>query len=550
MRCLTGRHVAILSLSLLLTTGAPLRGATTTDAQRTLDTPMRGGTLRIGYSTNMATFDPTQAFYDDWWVMNGTLFNGLYQVDGRGHPQLDLAAAPPVVSPDRKVWTFHLRKGVLFHNGTEATADDLKFSIMRTLSPHTKPSVSWGQTADNIFVGSQDFVSGKATDVPGIQVLDRYTIRFRLTAPVAVFPFILASTYNMVVPRAVVQKEGDLYFAQHPIGTGPYMLQSWVKGQRVVFVRNPHYYHAGKPYVDKIIAEYSVAPNLIALRVEKGELDGFGVGTEIASSDLQQARQDPKFSHYLVNGPESWIIWLDVNVHAAPFDSLKLRQAVAMAIDHERLVKLLGGQAAPAHQLFYPIDPQFDPTLEAHPLFPYDVQRAAALVKASGYHGQPISLLYSSDFAFLQSMAPGLQQALQQIGLNVTLRGVTSTSLYSIQSSLKGHQLSVNQWSPDYPDGYDFYQGEMACGVSGEGGESGAHDCDPSADALVARAEALPLGAERDRLLRQAEVQNMGSASRIPLVFLKVTNMVSPRVGGYYYHPMFGWQFENYWLKP
>src|SRR5579884_568471 len=124
MSCLTGRHVAILSLALFLTMGAALRGATTTDAQRTLDTPVRGGTLRIGYSTNMATFDPTQAFYDDWWVMNGTLFNGLYQVDGRGHPQLDLAAAPPVVSPDRKVWTFHLRKGVVFHNGTEATADD------------------------------------------------------------------------------------------------------------------------------------------------------------------------------------------------------------------------------------------------------------------------------------------------------------------------------------------------------------------------------------------------------------------------------------------
>src|SRR5207248_10496701 len=142
---------------------------------------------------------------------------------------------------------FKLRKGVLFHNGMEMTADDVKFSITRALDPHLKPAPSWGQTQDAVFQGAQDFIKGKATSVSGIRVLDRYTIRFVLAEPVAVFPFILAQTYNMVVPRAVVSKESQSDFANHPIGTGPYILRSFAKDVRATFVRNPHYFRSGKP---------------------------------------------------------------------------------------------------------------------------------------------------------------------------------------------------------------------------------------------------------------------------------------------------------------
>ncbi|SRR5579883_70565 len=334
--------------------------------------PRYGGTLHIAYSGDAVTFDPAQAFDDDWLLIQGTLYNGLYLLDGQGQPHLDLAAVPPTISADRKVWTFHLRHGVLFHNGSELTADDVRFSLLRVLDPHLKPSVSWGQPTDDIFEGSHAFVSGKTKDVPGIQVLDRYTIRFVLTQPVAILPYILAESFNMIVPKAVVTAESPSAFASHPIGTGPYMLQSWQKGTRVVFVRNPRYFHPGRPYLDKIIADINVAPNLIALRVEKGELDGFGYAPELAAADLQQARTDPTYSHYLVTTPVVYVDWLDLNVHAAPLNSLALRQAIAMAIRRPRLVQLLGGTAEPAQQLYVPTEPQYDHALDRHPPYPYD----------------------------------------------------------------------------------------------------------------------------------------------------------------------------------
>lgn len=480
--------------------------------------------------------------------MMATLYNGLYQFDRYAEPRLDLAAAPPTISPDRKVWTFHLRKGVRFSNGLPLTAYDLKYSITRTLDPHLKPGVSWGQPTDLIFQGAQDFVSGKAKGVSGLQVLDPYTIRFVLTSPVPILPYILAESFNLVVPRAVATREGA-DFGNHPVGSGPFLLQSWTKGNQAVFVRNPYYFHPGKPYVDKVVVDIGTTSNLIALKVEKGELDGFGDAVDVASSDLQSASQDPRYRGYLVHAPSTFVYWLDLNVHQAPFDKLAMRQAVAMAIDRRRLVKVFGGYATPATQLYLPFYHQYDPALVAKPVYAYDPHKAAALVKASGYHGQPITVLWPNESPQEQGLALGIQQDLRQIGINIVLRGTSYTSINAVIPSLTGHPMTLYVWSPDYPDAYDVYSAEFTCSANAPGGFSAPHYCDPVADDMINRAEGLPLGPARDALIRQAQVRWLRSAARVPLVFPTLIDMVSPRVGGFYYQPLFGWQFENYWVK-
>ncbi len=510
---------------------------------------VHGGTLRVGYAGGFTTFDPAQALGDDWFVMNGTLYNGLYQADRHGVPRLDLAASPPTISADRTVWTFRLRKDVRFSNGMPLTAGDVKFSLTRVLDPHLKPAVSWAQSADAVFKGSQQFIAGKATSVAGIQVLDRHTIRFTLTHPVAVLPYLLASSYNMIVPKAVVTKEGAESFASHPIGTGPFVLQSWQKGVQAVFVRNPLYVHRSRPYLDRIIAYSNVTPSLLALKVEKGELDGMGNASEILPADVQQARKDARYTHYLTPAPTTLGMWMDLNVHAAPLTNPALRQAIALAINRTRLTKLLGGAAIPATQLYVPVYPQFAASLIHTPIYGHDLQRAAALVKASHYHGQAITLYYGSDYAAEASVALGIQQDLRQIGLDVTLRGTTLTSLNALNASMSGHPLELFLWGIDYTDAFDVYSAEFSCAANAPGGVSGPHYCNPAADALVDRGERLPLGPARDALFRQAQALILRSASRVPLVFMPGTVLVQPHVGGFYYQPSFGWQFENYWLS-
>lgn len=527
----------------------PTLGVTAATVRHAVAGPVRGGTLRMAFTGVMDNFDPAWAFLEDsWYIINGGMFNGLYRFDRTGQPQLDLAAAPPTVSANRKSWTFTLRRGVRFSNGAEVTADDLAFSITRVLNPYLKPSPSPDQTTDAVFQGSQAYISGKATRVSGIQVLDRYTIRFRLIQPLAVFPDLLAESPNFVVPKALVVKEGDLAFASHPVGTGPFMLQSWQKAtDTVVLLRNPYYFRTGKPYVDKVVVSYNMPSSLIALKIEKGELDGYGSDSQVAGADVKQARSDPTYRHYLVPGPLTWIYWLDNDVRVTPMTNPQLRQAVAMAINRTRLVQLQGGQAEPAFQLYVALDPQHDATLDRHPIYSYNPQKAAALVKASGYHGQPIVILYTTGRDVTAPEA--IQQDLQQIGLTVSLRGVAGASAQAIMASTHGHNLTVGSWSIDFPDAYDLYSGQFACGVNGPTGTSGAHYCDPTADSLVNKAQGLPFGAGRDALLRVAQLRLLRSAAYVPLYYFKSIDMVSPKVGGFYYQPIYGWVLEDYWVK-
>jgi len=199
--------------------------------------------------------------------------------------------------------------------------------------------------------------------------------------------------------------------------------------------------------------------------------------------------------------------------------------------------------------MYIPLMSAHDPALDVHAVYPYDPTKAAALVKASGYHGQPVSFYYLANTPYQAAMAPGIQQDLQQIGLNVTARGLNNLAEKTLVDSVSGHNLNQLDWGIDYPDAFDIYAGVMNCLSNVNQGISGSHYCDPAADVLVTKAQALPLGADRDALFRQAQLRILQSATIVPLIFPKESEIVSPKIGGFYYEPIYGWQFENYWVK-
>lgn len=546
-RCLLAPMVFCALVALLSSTfgahAAPARHATAAQ-------PVYGGTMRLGYSGAANSFDLAHAGGYDWYILNGTLFNGLYQFDRSGKPQLDLAAAPPTISADGKTWTFHIRKGIHYTNGMEVTADDFKYEITRVIDPRLKPGISWAETLNEVFQGWQDFVVGKAKEVTGIQVLDRYTIRFVLSQPLAILPYILAQSTDFAAPKALVSTETPAYWASHPVGTGPFMLQSWQKASQAVFVRNPHYFHAGKPYLDRVITYFNVAPSLIALKVERGDFDAFGLGFDIGPADYKQASTDPVYRHYLVpNAPTTVLDYLTVDVHDPWLNKLAIRQAMAMAINRPHLVKLLANKAFPAYQMYIPLDPQHDPELDtAGGVYPYNPQKAAALVKSSGYSGQAIVLHFRNNTGNDTALAPGVQQDLQQIGLNIHLLGRNSGGGISTPS-LTGGQISFQDYGAAFPDGFDIYSNVMSCTQNAANGLTPAKHCDPMADDLTNKAQTMQLGSARDMQLRMAQRRQLASGAFIPLVFVKNIMMVSPTVGGFYFHPIFDTQFENYWVK-
>jgi ABC-type transport system substrate-binding protein len=223
-----------------------------------------------------------------------------------------------------------------------------------------------------------------------------------------------------------------------------------------------------------------------------------------------------------------------------------------MAIDRAHLVRLLGGPSAavPGYNLYEPFYIQYDPALDAHPIYGYDPHKAAALLKASGYHNQSITLYYENDNALTTAMAPSVAQDLQRIGLNVILRGETKTAVFASGQPYSGAKMLFYIWTPDYADGYDLYSNDFLCSQAVPSGADAAHYCDPVADDLMNRAEEIPVGNPRhDSLIRQAEVRLIRSAAHVPLIYSRIRVMVSPRVGGFFYNSVYGWQYAYYWLK-
>jgi ABC-type transport system substrate-binding protein len=327
------------------------------------------------------------------------------------------------------------------------------------------------------------------------------------------------------------------------------MMVSYQKGVQATFVKNPHYFIKGLPYLDKVITYLNIAPSVIALKIQHGDIDAFGDAIQIATADLEQFQSDPKLQPYLVQSTPWVSIWLDLNGSDPLMKSLQLRQAIAMAINRTRLVQVDGGNATPAFQLYEPAWPQYDSSLANQAVFPYDPVKAAALVKQSGYKNQELIYMDRSGVPYFQAIAPAIQQMLQNIGLNVTIETVGHTTYHFRREALTGHEMDAFDWGPNYFDASDLYAFTLDCVQNGDGGFSGAHYCDPQADALAHKAATLPLGAARNALLRQAQQIILKTATRIPLIFPKNIEIASPRIGNFYYQPTVGLDYLKYYLK-
>ena len=240
------------------------------------------------------------------------------------------------MSDDGLVYTIPLRQGVKFHNGREMVADDVAFSLAWQLWPEV---YSWGKTYMENVVGYDEVIAGDTQELSGVKVVDPYTIEVTLKTPQAVFPAILSMTMNGISPKQETIDAGAEWGKSVVIGTGPFKLVEWNQGQNVIFERHPEYYREGLPYLDRVELSLNVEPSVQMLRWENGEAELAHaippprLPTSSPTSTSPTRRQ--------VATPVTMRLFTDTR--AAPFDNLQVRQAVAMAIDRDFLVRSLGG---------------------------------------------------------------------------------------------------------------------------------------------------------------------------------------------------------------
>lgn len=387
--------------------------------------------LVIGEQYDLVSYNPSKNMSD---FVRALVFNSLVEIN------MDFKKVPGLaeswtMSPDGKTWTFQLRKDVVFHDGTP-----------------------WNSEAASINLKWLAKGTGKNTlsAVESIETPDQDTLVIKLKKPVFTFDSDITPPFmSMVSPKAIDEK-GDVSAA---IGTGPFKLVSWQKDSDYVMERNEQYF-AGAPKLTKLTFKVIPDAESRAMALEAGQIDLMS-GRE-ALTAVQRLKNNPDLKLVKQMGQTSELMFF--NVYQAPFDDLKVRQAVASAINLDEMVeKLIGDLAEPPVNFF---SPAFGKFLNPDPRMPkYDLQASKTLLAEAGWKdsdGDGIlekssnklkaTLTYGSNNAEDKILCTALQGALKEIGMDVELRPVDTAALRQALEKKDYQMIMIGQWFVPHDD--------------------------------------------------------------------------------------------------
>ncbi|AMS43357.1 MULTISPECIES: ABC transporter substrate-binding protein [Aminobacter] len=505
-------------------------GLASASAQETLDPKAKqGGAITITYKDDVATLDPAIGY--DWqnWSMIKSLFDGLMDYEPGTTTLRPELAESYEISPDGKTFTFKLRKGVKFHNGREMTADDVKYSLDRVTNPKTQSPGAGFFASIN---GYDDVAGGKSESLSGVTVVDPSTVKIELSRPDATFLHVMAINFSHVVPKEEVEKYGA-DFGKHPVGTGAYKMAEWTLGQRLVFERNADYWHKGLPYIDKITFEIGQEPIVALLRLQNGEVDVPGDG--IPPAKFQEVMADPEQKARVVEGGQLQTGYVTMNTQMPPFDNVKVRQAVNMAINKDRIVKLINNRAVPANQPLPPSMPGYD---KAFAGYAYDVDKAKALLGEAGHPQGFETELFVMNTDPNPRIAQAIQQDLAAIGIKAAIQSLAQANVIAAGGEKGGAPMIWSggmAWIADFPDPSNFYGPILGCSGAVQGGWNWAWYCNKELDEKAAAADSIvdPAKAEeRAKLWGEIYAKVMADAPWAPVFNEQRFTMKSPRMGG------------------
>ncbi len=493
------------------------------------DASKQGGDIVITYKDDIATLDPAIGY--DWvnWSMIKSLFSRLMDYTPGTTELVPSLAESFEVAPDGLTYTFKLRKGAKFTNGREIVADDVKYSIERAVDPKTQGP---GAGFFGAIKGFDDVTGGKTTTLEGIEAPDASTVVFHLSRPDATFLHVLAVNFASVVPKEAVEAAaGD--FGKKPVGSGTFILKDWTVGQSLTFERNPDYFIKDMPHIDKFTVEVGQEPLVALLRLQKGEVDIAGDG--IPPAKFLEIKNSPEGAEIIVDGQQLHTGYVTLNTKVKPFDDVKVRQAVNMAINKERITRILNGRATPANQPLPPLMPGYD---KAYTGYAFDVEKAKALLAEAGHPDGFETVLYSTNTDPQPRIAQAIQQDLAAVGIKAEVRALAQANVIAAGGT-EGEAPMIwsggMAWIADFPDPSNFYGPILGCSGAVQGGWNWSWYCNEDLDKRAVAADSMsdPARAgERQAAWGKIFTDIMADAPWVPVTNERRVVAKSPRMGG------------------
>lgn len=383
------RRSALLGMALALVLAMPTLGAAQGD-------PKMGGTLKISHSTRIATLSVLSLSGPAEYPVIDMAYSGLTRIGPDSQPMPDLAESWEG-SPDATEFTFHLREGVKFHDGTPATASDVVATYEAILNPDIPASAA-----------------SVLNMIDNVEAVDDLTVKFNLKSPFADFPTSTAHANARILSEEALS--GDLAKLDTVVnGTGPFKMESYDSARITRLVRNDDYFIEGKPYLDAV--EMHLFPDLAAETTNflSGDID---VMLLVQQADYERIASAPGINALRV--PSGRYVNVVMRFDQPPFDNLKVREALAYSIDRQLLVDLvLEGLGRPAHDNI--LSPEFKFRIDT-PEKAYDPEKAKALLAEAGYpDGLKLDLVASNRPAIRAQVAIAIKQMALPAGFDINV---------------------------------------------------------------------------------------------------------------------------------
>ncbi len=351
--------------------------------------------LVIGIQLEPTNLDPTTggAAAAIRTVTDLNIFNGLTRIDKDGAVQPDLATSWDI-SDDGLSYTFHLKEGVKFSDGTPLSADDVKWTLDRNRGPDSKSAQK------QLFA-----------NIASVDVVDPLTVKVTLSQPQGDFPYAMAWGDAVIVSPKTAENN-----VTNPVGTGPYQLGEWVKADHITLVPNPNY-SGEKPALEKVTFKFISDPTAASSAVQAGDVDVFSAFP--APELLDQFKNDDRFQVIVGSTQGETILALN-NAHP-PLDNVKVREAIARAIDRQAIIDgSQFGYGTPISSFYPPGDPAW---IDLSELSSFDPEKSKALLAEAGVSN--LSLTFKvPPAAYARAAAPIIQQQLAGVGINVNVVNV------------------------------------------------------------------------------------------------------------------------------
>jgi peptide/nickel transport system substrate-binding protein len=434
----------------------------------------KGGVMKFAISSNWDSTDPGDTYYGLSWNLSRLYTRALVMfkvAPGSASNEIvgDLAEGPGKASDGNKTWTYTLRQGLKYEDGSPIKAKDVEYAVSRSLE---KPTLVNGPTYFDDFLDLKGYrgpYRDKGKDNPAIDTPDDHTVVFHLKKPFAGFDYFTQLPSTAPVPQA---KDTGVKYKQHPISSGPYMFQSYSEGKSFTLVRNPNWDQSTDPNRKALPDQYDVAIGVNADDIDNqiiaGTIQVDIAGTGVQPAALGRVLGDPTLKARADNPYALRLNYTSINPQVAPLDNIECRKAVMYAADRTLYQQAYGGPLAGgdiATGLMPPGVPGFQ-KLSVYPAGPDNKGDLPAAKDALQKCGQPngfaTNMAYRAERPKEKAVAEALQQSLGRVGIKLTLKGFPTGDYFALYAGKPSYRngnklgLMTNSWGADWNDGFGF----------------------------------------------------------------------------------------------